>query len=205
MCRSGRRWAAVLLIAALSLLAVPANAHDTKPDGAFLLTIGWGSEPPYSGLANSIEVVVTDTAGAPVDFPGDALRVEVLFGSERLPLALLPNGQPGTATAVIVPTRAGSYTFHILGTISGQPIDTTVTCSNGGLECVSDLAEVAVPGNDPAVGQLADRLDRELPRLENARSDASDARRLALIAISLGGLAVVVAFGLGVRRGRKSI
>jgi hypothetical protein len=199
-----RRWAALIIIALSLTVAAPAAAHENITDGQFRLTVGWESEPAYSGVKNAVEVIVTDVDGAPVAYPGDALRVDVSYGDERLTLPLLPNGVPGRSLAVIVPSRAGAYSFHILGTISGQPIDTAVSCSDQTFECVTDIGEVALPAKDPSVGQLADRLNREIPRLESARSDASNAQRLAIVALAVGGIALVAGLSLGMRRGRKS-
>ena len=99
--------------------------------------------------------------------------------------------------AWLVPTRAGRYTFHVAGKVRGQTIDLTSTCSDATFECVVDAAEVQFPAKDPSAGQLADRLNRGLPRAEQAMEAARSARRIGFGAIVVAGLALVAAMGWG--------
>src|SRR5262245_58042456 len=107
-----------------SLLAVQlAEAHDRKEAGAFRLVIGWGDEPAFSGLKNGVEVDVADMAGKPVTEDA-ALAVDVSFGGDHVTLPLRAvRATPGKYRAVLLPTRAGTYTFHITGMVKGQAID----------------------------------------------------------------------------------
>lgn len=191
------------LAAALLALGTTASAHDRKSVGALHLTIGWEDEPAYSGLRNGIGVDVTDAAGAPVTDPAAALSVEVSFGADRVTLRLRPaSRQPGKFVASLVPTRPGTYAFRITGTVHGQAIDMASTCSSATFACVTDVAAVQFPAKDPSVGQLAERLDRALPRAEGAMASASTARTLAAAALVGAVLALGVA-AAGGRRGRK--
>ena len=105
-------------------------AHEMRVVGPFHLMIGWGDEPALSGLKNSVEVDISE-AGVPVSDVGGALAVEVMFGEKQTRLPLSPvRDRPGKVRAWLVPTRPGTYTFHIIGTVKGQPVDTTSTCSH---------------------------------------------------------------------------
>jgi len=192
-------------VAAIILLAAwtPAAAHETKAVGGMRLTVGWGEEPAFSGFRNFVEVDVADGAGHPVvDLDGGALSVEVSFGDERLSLSLLPaRGQPGKFRAWLVPTRPGTYSFHITGMAKGQSIDVTSTCSPETFACVADVSDIQFPVKDPSAGQLADRLSRELPRAEGAMAAASGARTLALAGLAGAVIALGAAIGFGVRKG----
>ena len=192
-------------VAAIILLAAwtPAVAHETKAVGGMRLTVGWGEEPAFSGFRNFVEVDVVDGAGHPVvDLGGGALSVEVSFGDERLPLSLLPaRGQPGKFRAWLVPTRPGTYSFHITGMANGQSVDVTSTCSPETFACVADVSDIQFPVKDPSAGQLADRLSRELPRAEGAMAAASGARTLALAGLAGAVIALGAAIGFGVRKG----
>ena len=92
-----------------------------------------------------------------------------------------------------MPTRAGTYTFHISGTIKGEALDVSSTCSDTTFACVSDVADLQFPAKDPSPGQLADRLSRGLPRAEEAASTARVARITAFAAIALAAVAIAVA------------
>jgi hypothetical protein len=202
MPRTRRPYIFVLGFAAL--LAASAGAHDRKQAGAVTLVIGWGDEPAFSGSRNSVDVDVADARGAAVADPGASLSVDVVFGSERisLPLAAAPD-RPGRYRAWLVPTRAGTYTFHVAGTIRGQAIDVTTTCSDTTFACVADVSDVQFPAKDPSAGQLADRISRALPRADRAIEDAAAARTIGLTAIGVAALALAASIGIGVRRGGR--
>jgi hypothetical protein len=191
---------------ALLLLLTSVSAHETKGVGDLRLVIGWGDEPAFSGFRNTVEVDVIDAAGRPVTDLGGALSVEVSFGDERTALPLQPTrGQPGKYRAWLMPTRPGTYSFHITGTAQGQTIDTTSICSENTFACVRDSSEIQFPVKDPSPGQLADRISRELPRAEGAMEAAASARTLAIAAIAAAVLALGAAVGFGVRKGRAGV
>ena len=207
MPRDGRSWRFLApgLAALLLTLPAPASAHETQTVNRLRLTIGWGDEPVFSGAKNSVEVDVSDATGAPVTDPGGSLTAEVSFGDERIVLPLQPSGQrPGKFRAWLVPTRPGTYTFHITGTVKGQTIDTSSTCSDKTFDCVTDVSDVQFPAKDPSAGQLAESVSRALPRAERAMDTAAGARNVAMAAIGVAALALAAAIGLGVRKGRKA-
>ena len=191
-------------VAAIILLAAwtPAAAHETRGVGNLRLTVGWGEEPAFSGFRNFVEVDVVDSAGHPVADIGGALSAEVMFGDERISLSLLPaRGQPGKFRAWLVPTRPGTYAFHITGMVKGQSIDMTSTCSPETFACVADVSDIQFPVKDPSAGQLADRISRELPRAEGAMATASGARTLAIAGLAGAVIALGAAIVFGVRKG----
>jgi len=182
------------------LAAGAASAHDRKSVGRLVLTIGWEDEPALAGFRNAIEVAVADAAGAPVADPA-SLTVDVSFGGDRVTLPLRPAGrQPGRYRALLIPTRAGAYTFRVSGTVGQQTIDLSSPCSDRTFECVADAADLQFPAKDPTTGQLAERMSRGLPRGEEAASHAATARVVAFAALAIAVAALVVA----VRRGRDA-
>lgn len=204
MSHHSRGWTA-LGIGAILLWTLPASvaAHDKKASGRFQLTVGWGEEPAFTGSKNSVVVAVSDSAG-PLKGPAGSLSVEISFGSERITLPLEPAwGHPHEYRAWLVPTRAGTYTFHVTGTLKDQAIDITSTCSESTFHCVADVSEIQFPARDPSAGQLAERISRGLPRAELAADAAARARRIALAALAVSGLGFVAAIAVGLRRGRK--
>jgi hypothetical protein len=187
-------------------LAVPLalSAHETKGAGALRLTIGWGDEPAFAGSKNSVDVIVSDASGTPVTDIGGSLIAEVTFGDQRIALPLQPSRErPGLLRAWLVPTRAGTYTFHITGTARGQAIDLSSTCSETTFHCVADVSELQFPAKDPSPGQLADGISRALPRTERAAADAARASTLGWTAVVMSALALAGTIGLGFRRAAK--
>ena len=185
-----------MLLSASLLLggAVPAAAHVTEPAGPYRLSIGWGNEPPLSGSPNVVEVAVATGAGAPV--AGASLTAEVSFGAARRTFPLLPGERPGSYQAVLVPTRPGSYAFHVRGTVKGRVVDVQAICSPRTFECVTASSAVAFPARDPSNAELATRLDRALPRAERAADKARTAQRLAIVALAIAAASLGVALRL---------
>jgi hypothetical protein len=197
--RSMRRPAvAIAVLIAASLVSL--GAHEKKAAGAVDLVIGWGEEPAFTGSRNSVFVSVADRQG-PVSDPAAALAVEIVFGSERitLPLEAVAN-RPHEFRAWLVPTRAGTYTFHVTGKIRGQAIDVSSTCASNTFHCVEELSGIQFPVKDPSAGQLSDRIDRSLPRAERATETAAGARLLALVALGISIAGTSAAIVLSLRR-----
>jgi hypothetical protein len=200
---SSDRYCCAFALAITAALNAAVAAHDTKKAGAVSLTIGWGDEPAFSGSRNSVDVDVADARGAVID-PAASLAVEVVFGDERVSLPLSPAfDRPGRFRAWLVPTRPGTYTFHVTGQIRGQAIDVTSTCSDTTFECVADVSDVQFPARDPSAGQLADRISRAMPRADRAMEAAASARTIGLAALGMAAVALLATIGLGVRRGGK--
>jgi hypothetical protein len=201
--RDGRRSCAAALALGVLLIggASPARAHEKKSVGPFLLTIGWGDEPAFAGLKNTIEVHVAGPPGVPLKDTAASLAVEISFGDQRMVLPLARSAErPGTFDAAIIPTRAGTYSLRVTGKLGDQSVDLTSTCSDKTFDCVVDAAAVQFPAKDPPAGQLADGLSRALPRAERALEAAARARLAGFAALALAALALVVSIGSAKRR-----
>lgn len=216
-----RRWISGLVAAApfatvlVVATAAPASAHERRTVGAYQLVVGWGDEPAYSTFKNSVQLTLSEAnGGPPVTDLGDSLKVELIKGSEKMTVPLEANfrvgafGTPGDYRAWVTPTRPGQYTFHFTGSIRGQPVDESFTSSRTTFNDVEDVTTIEFPAKDPSTGQLAARLDRELPRLANRTEGVDDraaaARRLAVAGLASGVAGVIVALVALVvaRRGR---
>jgi hypothetical protein len=204
-----------------SLLATPAAAHEDRKSGKLSMAVGFGDEPAYAGERNSVQLILSDGAGKPVVDLGDAMKVEVTAESTpgaKLNMAFEPFfevgefGTPGDYRAFFIPTTPGKYTFHITGTYKGRKVDQKFTSSKTGFDEVVDPATVKFPIKDPTTAQLAERLNREVPRLnsalaasqaaeQQARDQASTARTLAVVGIAVGLLGLLVG---GIALARRS-
>src|SRR5947208_579799 len=118
-------------VALLLVLAAPAGAHVEKRSGPFLLTLGWVDEPALSGAPNVVEVGVATSGGSPLAVPAGALQVEVSAAGEATTLPLVPSDEGGGLRAAIIPTRAGTYSFHVSGIVRGRTVDARATCGGG--------------------------------------------------------------------------
>jgi hypothetical protein len=222
--RTSVRWHLAIL-AALGLavlLASPAAAHEDRKVGGYSFVVGFGDEPAYAGEKNSVQVMVSDGAGKPVR-NADGLKVMVLAGGKQTQMKLEPHfgdtwGTPGDYRAFFIPTAAGQYTFHLHGTIADKKIKPQrFTSGPNSFSDVEDPGKVAFPVKSPTTAQLAERVDREVPRLnaslqgalaaqqqaataaERARDAAGQARLLAIAGVLVGAAGLVVA-GLAIAR-----
>ncbi|MGH2636950.1 MAG: hypothetical protein ACRDHU_12505 [Actinomycetota bacterium] len=221
--------AAGLGIALVVGLAPSALAHEGRPtgDGDLLMVVGFGTEPAYAGQPNSVQLLL-EHDGDPVVDLGDTLVVEVAFGDETMALELEPFfavgefGTPGDYRAWFIPTRAGQYEFHFSGTIDREEIDETFTSGPDTFSDVENPADIEFPVQDPTTGELAERIDREVPRLteqidevrsaataastelDQAADDASTAKIVGLIGIVVGAIGLLVGIGALILARRKA-
>jgi hypothetical protein len=207
MRQTGRRRRVLVLIPLLPMVmlaaASGAAAHVTKVSGPFRVEMGWGNEPPLTGLDNFVDVRVSDASGAAVAVPAGALSVEVTYGDAGVTLPLVPDEQPGRLRGELVPTRPGTYAFHVTGTVQGRTLDVRATCSEATFECVNQSSDVEFPVKDPSTGELAQRLTRESDRVEQATDRVDSAKRIAIVAIAIAAAALGLA-ALGRRKSSES-
>ena len=218
--RTKRPLSATALVGALLLLgAAPSLAHEGRKLGDLELEVGWGTEPALAGQVNSALILLVHH-GEPVVDLGDSLEFEVTFGDQTQEFPIEPFfepgefGTPGDYRAWFIPTRPGEYTFHFFGTIDGEDIDETFTPGPGGFEEVESPQPIQFPEQDPSTGELAERIDREVPRLTSsvgdvqtaanaAADDASSAKTLGLVGLIVGAVGLIVAIAALVVSGRR--
>jgi hypothetical protein len=204
--------------ACIVLSAGAASAHADRDVGPISLAIGFGTEPGYVGQPNSVQVLLNDK-GHPVVDLGDSLKVDVSFGDQQVRLPLEPDfeigesGTPGDYRGWFIPSQAGTYTFHLTGSVHGTKIDLTVTSSPTTFDEIQDPANATFPPvNAPTNEELASRIDQESTRTADvvaaaqaAASDAKDAadsaRTVGLVGMVLGAIGVIAGIaGIAVAR-----
>jgi hypothetical protein len=216
--RFARRLCALAGVSALLLVigAPPAMAHESRKVGAYEFVVGWYDEPTYTGAKNGPEVSISDfQSEEPIgeNVPVE-LEVEVIFEGESTTLTMEPTfSDPSVFEADLAPTRPGEYTFHFTGTVGDLEVDEEFTSGPDTFNSPTDLAEISFPVADPSTADLAERLDQELPRVQEeavaaaqnaAESDDVDsARIIAFIALGLGVIAVLLALFAVMRNGRS--
>src|ERR671918_3240962 len=122
---------AVLCVTTLILFAPAAAAHETRRVGEYEFVVGWWTEPAFANQPNGPEVTIS-RAGKPV-VEGVALSVDVIFGEEITTYELEPAfvvgvfGEPGNYNADLIPTRPGTWTYRIYGTVEDLDVDEVFT------------------------------------------------------------------------------
>lgn len=208
---------ATLVGAFLVLGAQPAAAHETREVGSYLFTVGWIEEPAFASLPNAVSLRIRDAATEEGIEDVDGLEVDVTYGDETLTAALRPVfNDPGHYKYDIVPTRPGTWEFRFYGTVGDLEVDETFTSGPETFNDLQELAAVSFPQADPSTAELAERLEREVARMdetsasdvdapeeaasgdEAAAGDTSDgvARTTGIVALVLGAAGLL----LGLRR-----
>jgi hypothetical protein len=202
--------AAALAVLLMPLLAVPASAHGEHKVDKYIFVVGFGTEPGYAGVTNSVQLIISNNGKPVTDAKG--LKVAVSTGdAEPKEMALEPYfgegwGEQGDYRAFFIPTAPGAYTFKVTGTLGGKKIDQSYTSGKDGFDEITDPAEVQYPVQEPTGSQVTGKLDRETARLnaalaaeqQAADDQVADARQLATIGLVVGALGLLAAVAVGV-------
>jgi hypothetical protein len=177
--------------------AGPALAHEHRHVGSYELTVGWTDEPSIAGFQNGVQLFVANPDGTAVE---DAkMQVEIIFGQpdgteKTQPMDMEPSDEnPGEYDAFLIPTRPGTYTFHLTGTIGTQNVDEVFTSSDTTFDDVEEPSSLQFPAKDPSAGQLSDKIDRVDSRAASAQDAASSAKSSSTTATIFGVVGLVVA------------
>jgi hypothetical protein len=202
-----------IVVAAVAVLLVPlagpASAHGEHKVDRYTVEVGFGTEPAYAGVINSVQLIISNNGKPVTDAKG--LKVAVTTGdAEPRQMPLEPYfgddfGTPGDYRAFFIPTAPGAYTFKVTGTLGGKKVDQSYTSGKDGFDEVTDPAEAQYPVQQPSGSQLTNRLDRVTTRLnaavaaerEAAADQVAGARRLATIGLVVGALGLLAAVGAG--------
>jgi len=182
--------AAIGLMVALLIVGIAAArplAHERIVAGDYALTLGWLDEPPVVGLKNAALVEVTTAKDdQPVAGAEGTLTAQIMYGGQSKELLLRPiEGQPGVYAGDFIPTRRGTYTLKLGGTINGQPIEVSSE-----IEEVGSLDSLTFPEPQIDLQKSIDALQSEL----------STTRTIAVVGAALGTIGLVLA---GVAIGRR--
>ena len=199
---------ALVLTGATAFAVLPATAaiaHGDAGDGPVSVVIGFGTEPAFAGLPNSVQVLLED--GEPITGATD-LTVDVTYGDQTATFGLEPHpasggGEPGEYRASFVPSQPGPYTFHVMGDVQGEAIDIEMTSGADTFAEVQATTDASFPAVDaPSAEELAGRLGTESERVTAAMEvataasdDAAAARRTAIIGLVVGAIGVITGIG----------
>ena len=110
-----------------------ADAHITKKFGNITVEVGWSNEPALVGELNNAIVQVNQTSGGKNNNNSTAvinaladMNIVVKYGGATKPLDFVPSEvTEGLYNGKMIPTRIGSYSLVMNGTIQGQRINNT--------------------------------------------------------------------------------
>ena len=205
--RSGRM--VFVVAAATTVLMLPigqASAHEERQVDDLTFVVGWSNEPAYAGFGNEVQVVV-EHEGKPVE--DGELEAEVIFGDPegqaRVTVTLDPAfDTPNEYLGYIIPTRPGTYSFHVTGTVDEHEIDEVFTSGPETFAEVNNPTEAEFPEQDPTRGELAEAVDRLTARIDELRTEpavADEGGDSVALWIGIGsGVVALIALAMATRR-----
>ncbi|MEM1951503.1 MAG: hypothetical protein QXE95_06480 [Candidatus Nitrosocaldus sp.] len=139
-------------------------AHTNITAGNVEIVAGWLNEPPVVGERNAIYFeFIRD--GKPYAVDPSNLSIEVRYGNASKSIDIEPlEGKLGVYISPIIPTRTGTYSIYMKGSVAGNPVDASVL-----IEDVEGKGRIAFPdveGNDSA--NIAPRLQAALAELQKS-------------------------------------
>lgn len=169
----------ILLIFSFSN-AKTAYAHITKNFGNIQVEVGWSNEPPLVGELNNVIVQVNQTSGKNSQTP-------VVNALGNMDVAVKYGGLTGMYNGQMIPTRIGSYSLGLNGTIQEQkisaeiPLDLvestqklnfpdSVSSSGTGVDATSTISSNTVASNNigPQLQGIASQLANDIDLTKNS-------------------------------------
>jgi hypothetical protein len=193
---------ATIALIALVLSTGLASAHEHKTVGDYTLTVGFLNEPAIDEEPNALDFRVAQGTGdsaKPVEGLATTIKAEVKFGGQTMPLTLSPVfNTPGSYKANFIPTAAGTYTFHISGTINNTPVDETFVSGPDTFSDVEDATTMQFPTKVNSVVSVSQTA-------HDAGDTADSARIFGIIGIVVGVLGLIAGIaGMMMARGSRS-
>lgn len=172
--------AAIIFVSPFSIKN--AEAHISKAIGNYVIEIGWSNEPVYSGLLNAAQITIKKGSGdsaKPIINALKNLEVSVKYGGVTKSLDFLPSQTvEGQYDAAFIPTRAGTYSLVIKGSVEDQAINTEIS-----LDDVNDAAVLNFPptagttDNTANLNQMGTLVNQLTSDIEEAKSNAETASK----------------------------
>jgi hypothetical protein len=129
-----------------------AYAHITKNFGNIQIEVGWSNEPPLVGELNNVIVQVNQTGGkntqTPVINALGSMDIAVKYGGVTKPLDFVPSEETeGMYNGQMIPTRVGSYSLVLNGTIQEQKMNAEIS-----LDLVESKQKLNFPDSGDPIG-----------------------------------------------------
>ncbi|MDE1841907.1 hypothetical protein [Candidatus Nitrosotalea okcheonensis] len=168
--------ATVIFVSPISVK--PAEAHIVKVYGNYIVEVGWDNEPAYTGLTNGAQVIIKQGSGdsaTPVINALQNLQISVKYGSVTKPLDFLPSSVvDGQYHAILIPTRVGTYSLVLKGSVGNQTIADEIL-----LDDVSSIDTLNFPQSAGSSSSTSVNMDQMGTVINQLTSDIEDAKNNA--------------------------
>lgn len=165
-----KRFLLIVLIGLSLGVVSPAFAHKTVVVDQYEIEVGWRDEPPLVGQQNAVFFSVNQDEGnavkSGVTNAFKNLEAEVKSGSITKQLDIISDIKAGNYYAKIIPTKTGSLTIALKGTINDVPVNEEVT-----IEDVESINLLAFPPSGSSSDQDTSTIKNALSALQRDVAD----------------------------------
>ncbi len=191
-------WTAV---GGLLLTAPPVTAHEHRIVGEYELTVGWREEPAIVGILNGLDLGIEDHLSNGTTIWVVAVETNLTAtlstGPASTMKALAPqDGRPGWYTFDVIPTVAGAYSVHLLGTLNTTAINVTVD-----LDPVARASDYQFPITEPNATDLQNSIAQLNAQLATLQTLLIVLVAVAVLAVLFG--AASLAFAIRTARAMR--
>lgn len=209
----------ILTLALISIITVsisPAFAHTTVEVGPYEVEVGWGTEPPIVGFRNTIVFEITEGSEGDVQTgiigAFKNLEATAKFGGITKQLEINSDPRPGHYFSNIIPTRTGTITIELKGTINDEPVDVSIDVEDVESTAVLDFPPTAGSSSDQDVAALKNAMTSLQQDVIDIKSqiegvspnsgdfDAETAYNFGVFGLSLGAAGVILAIIAMIKR-----
>ena len=212
-----KKYFLLLSVLLVSGLVSSAYAHTTIYIDKYEIEAGWGVEPPVVGLLNKITIDVGESGevkGATMGITNafKNMQATVMSGGVSKVLDIAPEPQIGKYSAKIIPTKTGSMSVKIVGTLNGVEVDVVIPIEDVESTSILDFPPTSGSSSAGEIGALKNALSSLQKDVSNIKSNVGDvsltaggvdienAYNFAVFGLSLGVAAVILAIIAMLRR-----
>ena len=199
----------IFLIFALSLFSIglisQAFAHTTVEVEPYEIEVGWGVEPPVVGFRNDFVFKIIERGENQNTYAGvtNAFKnvdVTVKFGGISKQIEMNSDPKPGYYFSHVIPTKTGTYTANLQGTINGIPIDIVIPIEDVESTAVLDFPPTGGSSSDQDVSALksaVSSLQQDVSSIKSGSgikvSSDGAAYDFAILGLSIAAAAIILA------------
>ena len=174
-----------------------AYAHTTIYIDKYEIEAGWGDEPPVVGLPNKITIDVAESGevkGAKMGVTNafKNLQATVMSGGASKLLDIGPEQQLGKYSAKILPTKTGSISVQIVGTVNGVEVDVVIPIEDVESQSIIEFPPTSGSSSAGEISALKNALSSLQKDVSNIKSNVGD------VSLSAGGIDIENAYNFAV-------
>ena len=179
----------VFLIATIVLVSPfgtkSAEAHMSKAIGNYVIEVGWNNEPSYVGIMDEVQVTIKKGSGnnlTPVINALKNMQISIKYGTVTKQLDFVPSStEDGQYISPIIPTKVGSYSVVMKGTIEDQSIDMEIPLDDVSSADVLNFPQTGSSnGTSVNMGQVETILNQLTNDIEEAKKNSDAASQTVL-------------------------